>query len=89
MVVADRRRAFIVSTAGNFFGIPTQDDESKIENVSVLEKFFDQSTCRTLCAHPISENSDEISLKLTNELPVGKNTLVFFKVNIPKTNLNC
>ena len=79
MVVADRRRRVILSTAGHFFGISTNEDFNTQDD-SALEKFLDQATCRTLCAHPVNENADKSLLKLTNELPVGKNTLVFFKV---------
>lgn len=78
MVVIDKRRTLIVSTAGNFFGISHNNDE--LEDSSVLEKFFNQASCRTLCAHPTFHDDNDTFLKLTNELPIGKNTLVFFKV---------
>lgn len=80
MVVIDRRGSFIVSTAGYFFGVPVQED--KKWSSPVLEKFFNHSTCRTLCAQPIQPENDELPLKLSNELLAGKNTLVFFKVVI-------
>ncbi|XP_051159645.1 cytoplasmic dynein 2 heavy chain 1 [Leptopilina boulardi] len=80
MVVLDKRRTLIISTAGNFFGITSQLD-SEIVDSSVLEKFLNQSSCRTLCAHPTFHEDNETFLNLTNELPIGKNTLVFFKVN--------
>lgn len=81
MVVLDKRRTLIVSTAGNFFGISSQLD-SEIVNSSVLEKFLNQSSCRILCAHPTFQEENETFLNLTNELAVGKNTLVFFKVKV-------
>ncbi|KAL2743989.1 cytoplasmic dynein 2 heavy chain 1 [Vespula maculifrons] len=79
MVVIDRRGSFIVSTAGYFFGVPVQED--KKWSSPVLEKFFNHSTCRTLCAQPIQPENDELPLKLSNELLAGKNTLVFFKLS--------
>ncbi|XP_043684796.1 cytoplasmic dynein 2 heavy chain 1 [Vespula pensylvanica] len=79
MVVIDRRGSFIVSTAGYFFGVPVQED--KKWSSPVLEKFFNHSTCRTLCAQPIQPENDEFPLKLSNELLAGKNTLVFFKLS--------
>ncbi|KAI4495703.1 hypothetical protein M0802_008538 [Mischocyttarus mexicanus] len=81
MVMIDKRESFIVSTAGYFFGIPLDDEENSKLSLSVLDKFFNQSTCRTLCAQPIkSKNDEEVTLKLSNELLLGKNTLVFFKL---------
>ncbi|XP_047369553.1 cytoplasmic dynein 2 heavy chain 1 isoform X1 [Vespa velutina] len=79
MVVIDRRGSFIVSTAGYFFGVPVQED--KKWSSPALDKFFNHSTCRTLCAQPIQPENDEIPLKLSNELIAGKNTLVFFKLS--------
>ncbi|XP_014611048.1 PREDICTED: cytoplasmic dynein 2 heavy chain 1 [Polistes canadensis] len=80
MVMIDKRGSFIVSTAGYFFGVPLGNEENSKLSLPVLDKFFNQSTCRTLCAQPIQSENDEITLKLSNELLVGKNTLVFFKL---------
>nr|XP_033320776.1 cytoplasmic dynein 2 heavy chain 1 [Megalopta genalis] len=83
MVVVDKRRSLIVSTAGHFFGVPVDDganDEAVVDSESVLENFLDRATCRTLCAQPAGNEDNEVRLQLTSELPVGKNTLVFFKL---------
>ncbi|XP_078052127.1 dynein cytoplasmic heavy chain beethoven [Augochlora pura] len=83
MVVVDKRRSLIVSTAGHFFGVPVADaanDEAVVDSESVLENFLDRATCRTLCAQPADNEDNEVRLQLTSELPVGRNTLVFFKL---------
>lgn len=75
MVIVDKPRHLIVLTAGHFFGTGQQADED-IEDREILDRFLEQSSCRTLCARPVDENR----LKLTTEVPAGRNTLVFFKV---------
>ena len=80
MVVVDKRRSLIVSTAGHFFGVPVKDDETIDDEQTVLDNFLDRAACRILCAQPDVED-EEVRLKLSNELPVGRNTLVFFKVS--------
>nr|XP_012219219.1 PREDICTED: cytoplasmic dynein 2 heavy chain 1 [Linepithema humile] len=80
MVVVDKRRYLIVSTAGYFFGTSVQQDDDDIEDRETLDRFLEQSSCRTLCARPADTNRDQVRLKLTTELPAGRNTLVFFKV---------
>ncbi|XP_076748967.1 dynein cytoplasmic heavy chain beethoven [Xylocopa sonorina] len=80
MVVTDKRRSLIVSTAGHFFGVPSSDDETLADEQTVLDNFLDRATCRLLCARPAEVADDEAGLKLSNELPVGRNTLVFFKL---------
>ncbi|XP_020293197.1 cytoplasmic dynein 2 heavy chain 1 [Pseudomyrmex gracilis] len=77
MVVVDKPRHLIVLTAGHFFGTGQQTDDD-IEDREILDRFLEQSSCRTLCARPIDE--DRNRLKLTIEVPAGRNTLVFFKV---------
>ena len=86
MVAADQRGTLIVSTAGNFFRVPANDVVKTTEGDAVLEKFLDVPSCRTLCAHPLQSGTDGVRLKLTNELPVGRNALVFFKVTITCTH---
>lgn len=81
MVVLDKRRSLIVSTAGHFFGVPLKDDETIADEQTVLDNFLDRAACRILCAQPADAKDEELRLKLSNELPVGRNTLVFFKVN--------
>ncbi|XP_032668403.1 cytoplasmic dynein 2 heavy chain 1 [Odontomachus brunneus] len=80
MVVADKRRYLIVSTAGHFFSTSVRHDEEDVEGREILDRFLEQSSCRTLCARPIDEDQDQVRLKLSTELTAGKNTLVFFKV---------
>lgn len=80
MVVADKRRRLIVSTAGHFFSASVQHDEVDVEDREILDRFLEQSSCRTLCARPVEANRDQVRLKLSTELPAGRNTLVFFKV---------
>lgn len=81
MVVADKRRYLIISTAGHFFSASVRDDEDDIEDREILDRFLEQSSCRTLCARPIDEDRGQVRLKLSTELTAGKNTLVFFKVH--------
>lgn len=81
MVLVDKRRYLIVSTAGYFFGASVQQDDDDIEDREILDRFLEQSSCRTLCAQPADANRDQVRLKLTTELPTGRNTLVFFKVH--------
>ncbi|XP_029051229.2 cytoplasmic dynein 2 heavy chain 1 [Osmia bicornis bicornis] len=89
MVVDDRRRSLIVSTAGHFFGVDLKDEQTIRVEESVLDNFLDRSTCRTLCAQPADDNFEGTSLKFSNELPFGKNTLVFFKIEeAPVTEKN-
>lgn len=78
MVVADKRRSFIVSTASHFFGLPVQE---AVNDVPALGKFLDSDEHRTLCALPVKHGDDEPRLKLVNELPNNRNALIFFKVN--------
>ncbi|XP_076387639.1 dynein cytoplasmic heavy chain beethoven [Megachile rotundata] len=88
MVVDDKRRSLIVATAGHFFGVNLEDEQTIKDEESVLDNFLDRSTCRTLCAQPDTQY-EGTSLKLSNELPVGRNTLVFFKVKeAPVTETN-
>lgn len=83
MVVADKRRSLIITTAHNFFGVSSEYDELESHEDSLLEKFLDQAKCRTLCAVPLRAGDyAEPRVKLTNELSLGENTLVFFKVCI-------
>lgn len=79
-MVIDKRRTLILSTAGHFFGVPLKDDETIANEETVLDNFLDGAVYRILCAQPIAVEDNEVKLKLSNELPVGKNTLVFFKV---------
>ena len=80
MVVADKRH-LIVSTAGNFFSASVQHDDEDIEDREILDRFLEQSSCRTLCARPVDTDRNQVRLKLSTELPAGtRNTLVFFKV---------
>lgn len=81
MVVIDKRRSLIVATAGHFFGVPLTNHETVADGQSVLDNFLDSATCRTLCAQPADRLNDDSRLKLSNELPFGRNTLVFFKVS--------
>lgn len=78
MVVADKRRNFIVSTASHFFGLTVQE---AVNDVPALVKFLESDEHRTLCALPVRHGDDEPRLKLVNELPNNKNALVFFKVS--------
>jgi len=90
MVVADKRH-LIVSTAGHFFSTSVQHDEEDIEGREILDRFLEQSSCRTLCARPVDADRDQVRLKLSTELPAGRNTLVFFKVETfprKKTHFN-
>ncbi|XP_071561821.1 cytoplasmic dynein 2 heavy chain 1 [Temnothorax nylanderi] len=80
MVVADKRRRLIVSTAGHFFSASVQHDEEDVEDREILDRFLEQSSCRTLCARPVDADRNQVRLKLSTELPAGRNTLVFFKV---------
>lgn len=80
MVVADKRRRLIVSTAGHFFSASVQHDEEDVEDREILDRFLEQSSCRTLCARPVHADRNQVRLKLSTELPAGRNTLVFFKV---------
>lgn len=81
MVVADKRRRLIVSTAGHFFSASVQHDEEDVEDREILDRFLEQSSCRTLCARPVeAADQNQVRLKLSTELPAGRNTLVFFKV---------
>ncbi|XP_076646917.1 dynein cytoplasmic heavy chain beethoven [Halictus rubicundus] len=82
MVVVDKRRSLIVSTAGHFFGVSLADDDDEVivNGESVLDNFLDRATCRTLCARPADNEDDKARLQLTSELTVGRNTLVFFKL---------
>lgn len=80
MVVVDKRRSLIVATAGHFFGVPLRGDETIADGESVLDNFLDGAACRTLCAQPADTGGREARLKLSNELTIGRNTLVFFKV---------
>ncbi|KZC10148.1 Cytoplasmic dynein 2 heavy chain 1 [Dufourea novaeangliae] len=89
MVVVDKRGSLIVSTAGHFFGVPLEDEEIVAEDESMLDNFLDRATCRTLCAQPANTENNAGRLKLSNDLPVGRNTLVFFKlVESPVTEKN-
>ncbi|KOX76673.1 Cytoplasmic dynein 2 heavy chain 1 [Melipona quadrifasciata] len=89
MVVIDKRRSLIVSTAGHFFGVPVKDDETIADEQTVLDNFLDRAGCRILCAQPADVEDEEVRLKLSNELPVGRNTLVFFKLTeAPVTERN-
>ncbi|XP_031838829.2 dynein cytoplasmic heavy chain beethoven isoform X1 [Nomia melanderi] len=89
MVVIDKRSSLILSTAGHFFGVPLTDDEAIVDGGSVLDNFLDRPTCRTLCAQPTDSKGNEARLKLSNELSVGRNTLVFFKLTeAPVTEKN-
>ncbi|XP_076621618.1 dynein cytoplasmic heavy chain beethoven [Colletes latitarsis] len=89
MVVHDKRRSLIVSTAGHFFGVSLTDEETIANGQSVLDNFLDRATCRTLCAQPADDEDDQTRLELSNELPVGRNTLVFFKLTeAPVTEKN-
>ena len=81
MVVVDKRRSLIVSTAGHFFGVPANDDETIADEETVLDNFLDRAGCRILCAQPADVEDEDVRLKLSNDLPVGRNTLVFFKVS--------
>ncbi|KAG7196616.1 hypothetical protein KM043_007921 [Ampulex compressa] len=80
MVLFDKRKTFIVSAACHFFGVPLDDKEIAEEKLA-LDKFLDESTCRTLCARPVGINEDNAWLELTNELQTGENTLVFYKIS--------
>jgi hypothetical protein len=80
MVVVDKRRYLIVSTAGHFFNTSVQPDDDDIEDREILDRFLEQSSCRTLCARPIDADQKQTRLKLSIDLSAGKNTLVFFKV---------
>lgn len=80
MVVADKRRYLIVSTAGHFFSASVRHDEEDAEEREILDRFLEQSSCRTLCARPVDADRDQVRLKLSTEPPAGTNTLVFFKV---------
>ncbi|KAL6266424.1 hypothetical protein P5V15_003274 [Pogonomyrmex californicus] len=80
MVVVDKRRRLIVSTAGHFFSASVQHDEVDVEDREILDRFLEQSSCRTLCARPVDVEQDQVRLKLSTELPADRNTLVFFKV---------
>lgn len=80
MVIADKRRFLIISTAGHFFGTSVQYEEEDREDREILDRFLEQSACRTLCVKPIDNNRDQIRLKLSTDLPANGNTLVFFKV---------
>ncbi|KAJ8675958.1 hypothetical protein QAD02_011744 [Eretmocerus hayati] len=80
MVAADPRRNFIVATANSFFGISNQNDLSD-EEILLIEKFSDNARCRTIYA--VSQTSTGYSaprVRLTDQLPAGVNTLVFFKI---------
>ncbi|XP_043507557.1 cytoplasmic dynein 2 heavy chain 1 [Frieseomelitta varia] len=89
MVVVDKRRSLIVSTAGHFFGVPVKDGETIADEQTVLDNFLDRAGCRILCAQPADVEDEEVRLKLSNELPVGRNTLVFFKLTeAPVTERN-
>lgn len=69
-----------MATAGHFFGVPLRGDETIADGESVLDNFLDGAACRTLCAQPADTGGREARLKLSNELTIGRNTLVFFKV---------
>ncbi|XP_011502016.1 PREDICTED: cytoplasmic dynein 2 heavy chain 1 [Ceratosolen solmsi marchali] len=89
MVVIDRRRSFILTTAHHFFGVPHDEDLDSNE-VSLLDNFLDRAKCRTLYAAFLFSNS-ESRVSLTNELSVGNNTLVFFKISdslVTETNFH-
>lgn len=81
MVVADKRRYLIISTAEHFFSASVQHDEEDVEEREILDRFLEQSSCRALCARPIDADRNQVRLKLSTELSAGRNTLVFFKVN--------
>lgn len=80
MVVLDKRRSLIVSTAGHFFGVPLKDNDTIRDEEEVLDNFLDRASYRILCVQPVDEEEKKMQLKLSNELPIGRNTLVFFKV---------
>lgn len=81
MVVVDKRRYLIVSTAGYFFGASVQHDEEDVEDREILDRFLEQSSCRILCARPVDADRKQVRLKLTTELGADTaNSLVFFKV---------
>ena len=81
-MAADKRRAFIISTAHDYFGVSVPDDELENDESRLLDKFLDQPKCRTLCAVPLTSSGyPEYRVKLTSELSNGGNTLVFFKVS--------
>lgn len=81
MVVVDKRKYLIVSTAGYFFGASVQHDEDDIEDREILDRFLEQSSCKILCARPIDADQKQVRLKLSTELGAGTvNNLVFFKV---------
>ncbi|XP_017891098.1 cytoplasmic dynein 2 heavy chain 1 isoform X2 [Ceratina calcarata] len=81
MVVIDKRRSLIVSTAGHFFGVPLENDYgSSVNEETVLANFLDRATCRILCAQPAEVDDEEARLRLSNELSDDRNTLVFFKL---------
>ncbi|XP_066585667.1 cytoplasmic dynein 2 heavy chain 1 [Prorops nasuta] len=82
MVLQDRRKNLIVSTAGNFFGLTTSYESNEGDWSEALDKFLDHSSCRTLSARPSDETADSKNrLKLSNDLSIGKNALVFVKVD--------
>ncbi|XP_029665147.1 cytoplasmic dynein 2 heavy chain 1 [Formica exsecta] len=81
MVVVDKRKYLIASTAGYFFGASVQHDEDDIEDREILDRFLEQSSCKILCARPIDADQKQVRLKLSTELGAGTvNNLVFFKM---------
>ena len=48
-MAGDSRKAFILATAGNFFGIPTSDSElTACVTSQALNNFLDDGNCNTL-----------------------------------------
>jgi hypothetical protein len=80
MVVIDRRQSYILTTAHNFFGVPPEDDTPEERDVSILERFLNETKCRILCATPLLLNSEH-RVRLTNDFSMANNALVFFKVS--------
>ena len=50
-MAGDSRKAYILATAANFFGISTSDGELSASNTNqALNNFLDDGNCNTLCA---------------------------------------
>ena len=82
MVALDKRRNYIVATASNFFGATNSSLKLESEELLLLNKFLDESKCKTLCAvHLLDSEFKETRVKLTNRLSSDDNTLVFYKVS--------
>uniref|UniRef100_A0ABD2XKY5 Dynein heavy chain, cytoplasmic n=1 Tax=Trichogramma kaykai TaxID=54128 RepID=A0ABD2XKY5_9HYME len=85
MVATENRKSYIIETARRFFGLVVAGEESSLgrPELALLDNFFDRPKCRSLYATVrLADSSPRKSkIELSDRLPNGQNTLVFFKIS--------